>query len=297
MNVGARVFDRSMTIQLSVPDARSLDDVIRAVRGWQTERSPIQLHPGDLGWHVRFGAAETAAAVRVWAGESGILAVGFLDGPDLVRLTVDPALRGEIAFAERLADDLDRILPAAGASVEAPQDAVLHEVLDARGWRRGEAWTPLRRDLTGPVPPVSLRIETVGPGLAAARAGVHRTAFPRSTFTAERWRLMAAGSAYADARCLLGFDAHGTAVAAITVWAAGRGRPGLIEPMGVHSDHRGRGYGTEITLAGAAALAELGASSAIVATPSENTGAVATYRAAGFEAQPERFDRTRADAG
>jgi ribosomal protein S18 acetylase RimI-like enzyme len=231
--------------------------------------------------------------VRVWAGDAGILGVGFLDAPDLVRLTVDPARRDDLRLAKAVADDLDGILAPGAASVEAPQDAALHEVLADRGWREGEAWTPLRRDLAEPVPPVSLRVETVGAGLAAARADVHRAAFPNSTFTADRWHTMAAGPAYADARCLLGFNAQGTPVAAITVWSAGPGRPGLIEPMGVRHDHRGRGYGTEITVAGAAALRELGASSAIVATPSENVGGVATYRAAGFEVQAQRFDRTR----
>jgi GNAT superfamily N-acetyltransferase len=293
MNVGAQVFDRSMTIQMTTPDVRSLPDAIHAVRRWQTDRSPIQLHPGDLGWNVRFGEAETAAAVRVWSGDSGILAVGFLDGPGLVRLTVDPLRRDDVRLAEELADGVDGIFPSGTASVEAPQDAVLHQVLGARGWHQGESWTPLRRNLAQPVLPVSLRVETVGADLAAARATVHRAAFPNSTFSEQRWQVMAAGTAYADARCLLGFDANGTPVAAITVWSAGAGRPGLIEPMGVHLDHRGHGYGTEITLAGALALRELGASSAIVATPSANVGAVATYRAAGFEAQTERFDRTR----
>jgi ribosomal protein S18 acetylase RimI-like enzyme len=282
-----------MTIQMITPDVGTLPDAIRAVRTWQTDRSPFQLHPGDLGWNVRFGEAETAAAVRVWSGASGIVAVGFLDAPDLVRVTVDPARRDDMRLAEQLADDLDGILPDGTASVEAPQDVLLHQVLAARGWRQGEAWTPLRRDLAEPVPPVSLRVEVVGAELAAARADVQRAAFPNSTFTAERWRLMAAGSAYADARCLLGFDAQDTPVAAIRVWSAGPGRPGLVEPMGVHRDHRGHGYGTAITVAGAAALRELGASSAVVATPSDNVAGVATYRAAGFEPQAERFDRTR----
>src|SRR5436305_974719 len=82
------------------------------------------------------------------------------------------------------------------------------------------------------------------------------------------WRAMAAGLPYADARCLVAYDDLGTAVAAVTVWSAGPGRPGLLEPMGVHREHRGHGYGTAITVAAAAALQELGSSSAIVCTPS-----------------------------
>ncbi|MGW6228716.1 GNAT family N-acetyltransferase, partial [Cellulosimicrobium cellulans] len=84
-----------------------------------------------------------------------------------------------------------------------------------------------------------------------------------------------------------------TAVAVIGVWSAGPGRPGLIEPMGVHAAHRGRGLGRAVTLAGLAALRELGSSSALVATPASNVGGVATYVSAGFTHLPERFDRRR----
>jgi ribosomal protein S18 acetylase RimI-like enzyme len=63
--------------------------------------------------------------------------------------------------------------------------------------------------------------------------------------------------------------------------------------MGVHRDHRGLGYGTAITVAAAAALRELGSSSAVVCTTSSNVGAVATYRSAGFQQLPERRDLCR----
>ncbi len=81
-------------------------------------------------------------------------------------------------------------------------------------------------------------------------------------------------------------------MAEVTVWSAGNGRPGLLEPMGVHAEHRGRGYGRQISLAAAAALRRLGSSSAMVCTPSANVGAVATYQAAGFRPGPERRYRT-----
>ena len=67
----------------------------------------------------------------------------------------------------------------------------------------------------------------------------------------------------------------------------------MLEPMGVHREHRGHGYGKAITVAAAAALQELGSSSAIVCTPSSNVGAVATYKSAGFEQLPETRDLLR----
>jgi ribosomal protein S18 acetylase RimI-like enzyme len=63
--------------------------------------------------------------------------------------------------------------------------------------------------------------------------------------------------------------------------------------MGVHADHRGRGYGAAICVAAAAELQKLGSSSALVCTPSARTAAVATYKAAGLEPLPERLDRSR----
>jgi GNAT superfamily N-acetyltransferase len=185
------------------------------------------------------------------------------------------------------------VLEAGKAAVEAPMGVLVRDVLIEHGWNPDEPWTPLRRDLTEPVADPALRIEVVGPEQAPVRAAVQRAAFASSIFTDERWHVMAAAPAYADARCLLAHDGRGDAVAAVTVWSAGPGRPGLLEPMGVHRDHRGRGYGTAISVAAAAALRELGSSSALVATPSSNVGAVASYESAGFRQLPQRRDLAR----
>nr|BFE81800.1 hypothetical protein GCM10020093_044010 [Planobispora longispora] len=171
--------------------------------------------------------------------------------------------------------------------------APVQDLLAGDGWNAGEPWTPLRRDLTRPVKDPGVRIEVIGPERAHVRTAVQRAAFDRSTFTDERWHAMAAGPPYADARCLVAYDGRGEAVAAVTVWSAGPGRPGLLEPMGVHREHRGHGYGKAITVAAAAALQDLGSSSAIVCTPSSNAGAVAAYESAGFRRLPEVRDHCR----
>ncbi len=104
---------------------------------------------------------------------------------------------------------------------------------------------------------------------------------------------MTTGPFRASARTLAAFDDRGQAVAVVTVWSAGPGRPGLVEPMGVRRDHRGHGYGTAITMAAASALREMGASSAVVGAESSNLGAVATYLAAGFTAGQQVADLRR----
>src|SRR5690606_33862725 len=202
------------------------------------------------------------------------------------------------ALARRLTEDMGEpergVLPAGKADVEAPRGALLHELLPERGWSHEEPWTPLRRDLTEPVEDPGVRIEVTGPERAHVRTAVQRAAFGGSTFTDERWHAMAAGPAYADARCLVAYDDQGAAVAAATVWSAGRGRPGLLEPVGADPAHRGRGHGKAVIVAAAAALRDLGSSSAIVCTPSSNTVAIAAYRSAGFQPRPEIRDVHRA---
>jgi ribosomal protein S18 acetylase RimI-like enzyme len=284
-----------MTITTGRPDVDGLREVLAALRGWQSEGAPMQLHPGDLGWFWRFGAEATAAAVRTWRGDGRMLAVGLLDGPGLLRMTFAPDLRRDEALARQIAADLTGydVLPEGEAAVEAPMDALIQDLLAERGWSTDEPWTPLRRDLTEPVEDPGVRIAVAGPEQAPVRAAVQRASFERSTFSETRWHEMAAGPAYADARCLLAYDDRDEAVAVVTVWSAGPGRPGLLEPMGVGADHRGRGYGTAISVAAAAALRALGSTSAIVYTPSSNAAAVATYKAAGFEPLEEVRDLRR----
>ncbi|MFG2291093.1 GNAT family N-acetyltransferase [Streptomyces sp. NPDC048595] len=286
-----------MAIALGEVGIDGLSEAVGALREWQSDGAPMQLHPGDLGWFWRSGAEATAAAVRTWSRSGRILAVGLLDGPGLLRLTIAPDARRDEELARRLVEDVTEpergVLPEGRVNIESPAGALVQDLLFEDGWNSAEPWTPLRRDLAEPVRDPGVRIEVVGPEQAHRFAAVVRAAFDGSTFTDERWHAMAAGLPYADARCLLACDERGDAVAAVTVWSAGRGSPGLLEPMGVHREHRRRGYGEAITLAAAAALQELGSSSALVCTPSSRTGAVATYQSAGFRPCAEVRDQCR----
>ncbi|WP_328430129.1 GNAT family N-acetyltransferase [Streptomyces sp. NBC_00443] len=286
-----------MAIVLSKPGVDGLREAVGVLREWQYDGAPMQLHPGDLGWFWRFGAQATATAVRTWSRDGQILAVGLLDGRDLLRLTIAPDAQRDEELALQLVEDVTEpergVLMKGKAYVEAPVGALVQDLLFEDGWNTDEPWTPLRRDLREPVKDPGVRIKVIGPEQAHVRTAVQRASFDRSTFADEHWHAMAAGLPYADARCLVAYDDEGNAVAAVTVWSAGPGKPGLLEPMGVHREHRGRGYGRAISVAAAAALQELGSSSALVCTPSSNAGAVATYKAAGFRPLPEVRDRRR----
>ena len=288
-----------MGIALHSVTAAQLAGVVDELGQWHTDDGPFQLHPGDVGWSGWHGDDRTAWALRVWTRDDQLLAVGMLDGPELLRLALAPEARRDEELAAVMAEDISTpgrgVLPEGEVDVEAPPGAVLRETLTARGWGSGDPWTHLRLDLEEPVTHVGdLRVEPVDRDLVSERTAVHRAAFGSSAFTDECWRMLAAGPAYRQARCLVGLDGD-VPVAAVTVWSAGEGRPAIIEPMGVHPDHRGRGHGVSITRAGAAAVRADGASSLRVGTPSRDTRAVATYVAAGFEPWAEVEDLRRPD--
>ncbi|TDW76014.1 acetyltransferase (GNAT) family protein [Kribbella pratensis] len=280
-----------MAIALSAAGIGELGEVVGVLREWQRESLPVQLHPGDLGWFWRFGAEATAAATRVWRRDGEIVAVGMLDEPDWLRMAIAPELQRDDELARRIVDDVSTpetgVLIDGQVAVETPMGALVQDLLFKDGWDADKPWVPLVRSLSGLVPDPELRVDVVGAEDAHERTAVQRASFDGSTFTDDRWFAMADGVPYAEARCLIARNKLGESVAAATVWSAGEGRPGYIEPMGVHRLHRGRGYGTAMVLACARALQELGASSVYTCTPASNDGAIATYHAAGLEPQPE----------
>lgn len=295
---------------MSTPGVQDLDHVAEVLSGWQYDGSPHHLHPGDLGWYSLRGAAKTAASLRVWSREGKILALGLLDGPDgLLRMAVDPDLRDDDELSRQLVADVNDphrgVLDAGNAIVEARGTERFSQLLSKRGWQPDELWTPFRRELSAPVAEnrveeAGVRIETIGPDRVDPWVAVHWSAFKGTPFGEEerrlfrkRWLTMAEGPFYHPARSLAAFDRRDHAVAVTTVWSAGPGRPGLLEPMGVHRDHRGHGYGVAISVAAASALREMGSSSAIVCTESSNIGAVSTYLAAGFTAGEQVADLQR----
>lgn len=289
-----------MTFVLETPSVDDLDPVLEVLGSWQTPEAPFQLHPGDVGWFWRTGAEATAAAVRTWRQGGRTVAVGLLDGADLLRLAIAPDLQQHEGLAAQVVADVSRpdrgVLPDGEVYVELPVGARARDVLGRAGWGSDEPWTVLQRDLSDPVEDVGLRVEVVGPERAAEWSAVHQAAFSTpltAEVITERWHTLAGGPAFADARCLLGFDERDAPVASIIAWSAGPGRVGLIEPMGAHPDYRGHGHGRAITVAAAAALRDMGACAAAVATPSSNVGGVATYRSAGYAEIAQRVDCRR----
>ena len=270
-------------MELRAATVEELPVIGEVLARWQPPGGPVtQLHPGDLGWFQRFGAEQAAGAVRVWGEADDPAAVGLFDEPDYLRLALAPDRFDEAELARQIVGDVPGLLPAGRVYVDCAEGTAVHERLRAGGWQPDQPWVPLIRDLAEPAEDPKIEVELVTERTAAERVAVQRSSFDGSTFTLERWQAMAAGAPYRDARCLIARDASGEAVAAVTVWSAGAGRPGIIEPLGVRRDRRGAGHGRAITVAAIGALRELGSSAAVVHTPSFNTGAVATYSTAGM---------------
>ncbi|MEU6857797.1 GNAT family N-acetyltransferase [Glycomyces sp. NPDC046736] len=286
-----------MPISLHTPTTADLDDVVHALARWRRDDAPMQLHPGDVGYFWQFGPEKTAASLRTWVRDGEILAVGMLDGPDVLRLAVAPEAHWDDELAAQMADDMSRadggIFLEDSANAEVLWGGRLTEVLRAAGWQPDEPWIPMVRNLSEPIPQIDLEVKVVGPNNLADRIGVHKAAFPGSKFSEERWQAMAEGTPYANARCLVAYNADGEAVAAATVWSAGQGKPGLLEPVGVHQAHQGKGHGKAIAIAGAHALREMGASAATVCAEGSNQAALATYKSAGYVPGPEVTDLSR----
>lgn len=246
-----------------------------------------QLHPGDIGWNLRFEDALVEATQLRWRTDVGeVVAIGLLDAPNVLRLAVDPARLADLPFARLLADHVESVLADGEVFVDGPAPpAVWRVVLAERGWQTDpETWQHLWR----PLSPADAATDV--PGVAGvsgeadveARVAVQRAAFSGSTSTVPRWWSMMAGPCYDRDLDLVARDDGGTAVAGATGWLAGPGRCAILEPVGTHRDHQGRGHGSRVIAAACVALARSGASGVAVHTPVSNLGAVAAYGRAGF---------------
>ena len=288
-----------MTIKVSRPEVAELEEVVMHLGHWQRTGGPIQLHPGDLGWFSLRGPGALASRLRVWRRDGSPVALGLLDEPTLIRMAVAPEADGDATVARQLVRDLGTedagVLSRGAAAVEARAGAALRAFLPLHGWALDDPWIPLRLDLTEEPADLAvqlgLTIEVVDETNASDWFDVHAAAFGGQGGV--HWEQLHRSIPFRRGACLLGRDANGAAAACVAAWSAGEGRPGLIEPLGVHPDHRRRGFGRAMNLAAARVLRAVGASEVTVCTPRTQVGAVEVYAASGFVAEDEVCDFVR----
>jgi ribosomal protein S18 acetylase RimI-like enzyme len=211
----------------------------------------VDLHSGDVGWHLRLPDTHLDGCFRVWDDGDEVLAAGLTDN-GVLRLAISPEARDSVGLAEVMAQSCDVDY------VDAPAGTALHDLLTAAGWSQDpDPWALLYKEL--------------GPDDAAHVDPDTRTLDGPDD-----------GPTY-DARFeMVTWTHEDEPAAAATGWFAGAGRCALLEPVGTSSGHRRQGYGRRVSLAVTAALAAAGASDVRVHTPTSNVAAVGTYEACGL---------------
>lgn len=287
-----------MYARLETPVVADLRRLYTTLGTWQQSPWSGQLHPGDVGWRITAGAERTADDLRVWTRRGDPVAIGLLDGENVLRMAFEPEALDDDNLACGIADDLmnpsSSIVTGDSVIVEARGAHTLTDILRQRGWRDDAPWVPLvndskRPDVGSTARDADVHVQQAGRDDVSEWAAVHWSAFkgvPCDAASHERYsaRVRNVFDGLFTEQCipLITRDADGIAVAIACVWFAGEGRPGLVEPMGVHADYQGRGYGKKVTSAAVDHLVSGGASSAVVVAEGKNPGAQAAYKSAGF---------------
>lgn len=246
-----------------------------------------QLHVGDVGWYLRLDDTTVNAGLHVWRGEDGkVAAVGLQHGDAMLLTAIQPRRRYDVELGEQMADDATTLLSAADGYLDAPQPSAVRTELARRGWDLDpDPWPILYRSLTASdrdrIDPDATTVSDAG--LARDRLALQQAMFENSKSDSHSWGRMRDLTSYRPDLDVMIRQGDGY-VAAATGWWAGEGKCGLLEPVGSHRDHRGRGYGRRVVLATLSALAVVGASGAAVFTPGSNKAALQLYRSCGFRA-------------
>lgn len=259
--------------------------MIAALASWVPRRGYVAgLHPGDVGWHLRHDDGDLEGSMFVVRDEHDVVACAIVE-PAVLRPAIRPDRADDAALAAVLADIATQRRRTGQVWSDAPSESAYRAELAARGWQLDpDPWCVLFRRLDPSdgdhhdpdCAPLDDERDV------AERVAVQVGAFTNSTFTVARWHQMAAGPGFDPRLDFVRRDANGRAVAAATAWTAGRGRVGILEPVGTHADHHGSGHGTAVSRAAIAGLARAGASGVVVATPAGNEAAVRTYLACGL---------------
>jgi hypothetical protein len=199
------------------------EEIAAALASWTGPVWTGQLQPGDIGWQLRFEADELNATLLLVRENGRAAAVALVDAPGELRVAVDPRRQDDVRLAAGLVDELLAAPRTVPTSLDGSPVAAWRHRLAELGWSTGDAsFVAMHRSLqdVGPELPDGVR-PVADEDDIADRVLVQRQAFERSTFTVDRWRLMAGTSMYDGTLDLLARDGEGGR------WPrAPRGRPG-----------------------------------------------------------------------
>ncbi len=231
-------------------------------------------HPGQLAWSARYAlpADLDHGPVAVFRDQTGLV-VGWAwaEAPDWLELCVDPA-RPHLA-AEAARWFLDRGATGTVRTMVLETEAhVLAGLADAGFTVEEQPWFTHHHLELAALPPVpqvpGYRLRAVAPDEAAARAACHRAAWSppggTSRVSGAAYQRLMATPPYRPGLDWVATDGGGAMVASCLVWLDDDTGVALVEPVGCHPDHRGRGLAAAVSLAALHAARHAGGATGLV---------------------------------
>jgi predicted N-acetyltransferase YhbS len=268
---------------------------------WGPERWEIVRYSGNVASGL-MGGRPWEGYVQLWEAEGRIVGVAHPeDGGDFF-VEVDPDYRHleDEMFAWGEANRSPARRPGGPFSTYVVDgDAFRVEVLERRGWSRGDVGGHLRRrSMVGSLPAASVRDRYVVRSLdltteqdSEGRAAVSRASFGTQR-TGEMMKVLAQAPSYVPELDFAAIAEDGTFAAYTTVWWEPTNRYVIFEPVETHPEHRRRGLASAVMAEGLRCAAVLGAKTAYVGSGAGNPSNL-LYDSLGFI---EVFDYVRWDA-
>ena len=249
-------------------------------------------HPGQLAWSVGYALPEDLehGPVRLWYDGGELAAYAWLEDPTWAEVCVHPSAAALVPeVAAWLAENADGEL----TTMIDEDEAWLVEGLVAAGWSltRDAPWmTQHSLDLAElpPVPRVpGYSFRAIEPDEAAARAACHRGAWEGSKVSEAAYRRLTTIPPYRTTLDWVAIHGGEMVSSALLWWDEATGSV-LVEPVGTHPAHAGRGLAAAVSLAALTAARGLGATRGLVIPRGDDDypapGRV--YRSIGFRPGP-----------
>ncbi|ROO87136.1 acetyltransferase (GNAT) family protein [Actinocorallia herbida] len=248
-------------------------------------------HVGDLAWgRFMFPVEDADWPIALWESGGHVVAWGWAQFPDDLRMQVDPGRPGLI---EEVLDWFDDLADGGPREIS-PLDSE-HEVRAAllrRGYLPADDDAPFfalhERDLDGlpePVLPEGFTARAVrGEADLDRRVAVHRASWNSVRVTEGSYRVLMSAWPYRADLDWIAEAPDGRFAGSCLIWYDDVLRVGLIEPVGTDPDFRRRGVSRAVCLAALHALRDAGAERAVVGPRGDAAYPVpqALYRHLGF---------------
>lgn len=261
---------------MTAPVETSIDEALAPMQALASRLwSPSSRHhPGQLAWSARYALPEDldhGPVALVHDPDGHLAGWAWAEASDWLELCVDPARPGVL---DQLAGwFLDR----AGARTVRTMalDSEQHVVAglaDAGFVEEEGPWFThhlLDLDRLPPVPePDGYTVRSVGRDEAKERSACHRAAWSppggRSRVSAAAYARLMETAPYRSDLDRVALDEAGGMVASCLAWLDEDRGVALLEPVGCHPDHRGRGLATAVSLSALHAARSAGARTGLV---------------------------------